>query len=204
MDKCEEYLVYMSLSLDGELSPEEEAQLQAHLETCETCRKEMEALRQLRNDLSEMEAKPPEALRRRVMEMTKSATPDPKRSVISRIAAIAAILVVLVFAGYTTGFFTMFNGASDGNGVDMANLDATPYGTVQIDDQRILDYWAYIVVQGPAPEMEGARVVLDSGDSLQVEVPRDQLAAYLAQCTVLEEQYYDNDSDTALVVVELD
>lgn len=48
MNQCEEqYRVLISGYLDGELAPAEQAELEAHLETCPDCRRELEVMRRL-------------------------------------------------------------------------------------------------------------------------------------------------------------
>lgn len=45
--KCEDIQILMSGKIDGELSPNETAQLETHLNTCDDCRSEYEKLRTL-------------------------------------------------------------------------------------------------------------------------------------------------------------
>ena len=56
---CEEALVLISGHLDGENTEQEEAQLQAHLEGCPSCREILEALSQIDQKIQNMEAEFP-------------------------------------------------------------------------------------------------------------------------------------------------
>lgn len=65
---CEQVLEAVSAALDGELSPTEEAQLEAHLAVCPACRALAEELSALNAALEEQEPAPPQWLADRVME----------------------------------------------------------------------------------------------------------------------------------------
>lgn len=65
---CEQVLEAVSAALDGELSPVEEAQLEAHLAVCPECRALAEELSALNAALEEHEPAPPQWLAERVME----------------------------------------------------------------------------------------------------------------------------------------
>ena len=56
---CDKYLDMISARLDGELTPAEEAELTAHLQTCPACRAsaaELEGLHSALTDLGEVDA----------------------------------------------------------------------------------------------------------------------------------------------------
>lgn len=65
---CEQVLEAVSAALDGELSPAEQAQLEAHLAVCPECRALAEELSALNAALEEYEPAPPQWLAERVME----------------------------------------------------------------------------------------------------------------------------------------
>jgi len=52
--KCQEAIIYISGKLDGELTPEQERQLDLHLQTCAVCRKEYDDLLKLKEVTSNM------------------------------------------------------------------------------------------------------------------------------------------------------
>jgi predicted anti-sigma-YlaC factor YlaD len=52
--KCQEAFILISGKLDGELSPDQERELNKHLETCPVCRKEYEELLHLKEVTSNM------------------------------------------------------------------------------------------------------------------------------------------------------
>ncbi len=52
--KCQESIILISGRLDGELTPEQELELEKHLETCELCRKEFEELSKLKEVTADM------------------------------------------------------------------------------------------------------------------------------------------------------
>ncbi|MBR5701988.1 MAG: zf-HC2 domain-containing protein [Oscillospiraceae bacterium] len=62
MADCREWMEEISASLDGELSPEEEAALQAHLAECEDCRAAMALLRGMSQVMREDTVQPPAQL----------------------------------------------------------------------------------------------------------------------------------------------
>lgn len=52
--KCQEAIILISGKLDGELTPEQENELNKHLESCPVCRKEYEELLQLKEVTADM------------------------------------------------------------------------------------------------------------------------------------------------------
>lgn len=62
MKACEEYIEKIVLSLDGELSEQEEKALEAHLAVCEGCRCLYRTYRNLDAGIQAMELEPPEGL----------------------------------------------------------------------------------------------------------------------------------------------
>lgn len=68
MKACEEYIEKIVLSLDGELSEQEEKALEAHLGVCEGCRCLYRTYRNLDAGIQDMELEPPEGLVKSVMQ----------------------------------------------------------------------------------------------------------------------------------------
>ena len=110
MEECERWTEQLSARLDGELSPEEERELEAHLAVCPSCRalaKQLEALDAGLQDLEEVPA--PEGFARGVMEQLsreKKVVPlfrRPQFRALAGLAACAALCVGLYSAGQQFG-----------------------------------------------------------------------------------------------------
>ena len=65
---CEKALELISAELDGELTQQERAELQAHLDACPDCRETYAQLHELDAALQESELEPPAALHDGVMQ----------------------------------------------------------------------------------------------------------------------------------------
>jgi anti-sigma factor RsiW len=98
MKACEAYIEQMILSLDGELSPEEEQKLQEHLAGCEGCRSLYKAYQEIDQGIAEMEEEPPEGLVRAVMGSVRREREKGqllKRYRFTLIAAAAAVVILV-------------------------------------------------------------------------------------------------------------
>lgn len=99
---CEEALALMSAKLDGALSPDEEAELRAHLAACPDCRALMETLEGLDEKLADLREPAPEGLKKgvlyRIDQATGKAKPARRRwfGPGTALGAVAAVLVLLV------------------------------------------------------------------------------------------------------------
>ena len=102
---CEKALELMSARLDGQLAPEEAAELQAHLDACPECRRVMEAMEGLDEKLSQLREPAPEGLKKGVLyriDQASGKAKPPKRRWFgpgTAIGAVAAVLVLLVGLG---------------------------------------------------------------------------------------------------------
>lgn len=111
---CEQMTVLLSAWLDGELSVEEQQQMQAHLEQCPECRALFEQLQTLHTSFSDLEEIPaPEHFAQRVMtrieaESKLKVVPLFKRPQVRSFAALAACAVL--FVGF--GRFALGGGSS--------------------------------------------------------------------------------------------
>ena len=82
MERCERYTVLLSARLDGELTPEEAGELEAHLAQCRDCRALEERLAAIHSAFPELEEVPaPEGFAQSVMERVR-ATEDAKPKVV--------------------------------------------------------------------------------------------------------------------------
>lgn len=97
---CEEALVLISGHIDQENTPEEEAMLQAHLESCEACRSVMDAFLDIEKGISQLE-EPPAELRENVMKTIRAESSARKKKAVKRWSgiAVAAALVVVIGIG---------------------------------------------------------------------------------------------------------
>lgn len=102
MSSCEKYMEMASAYLDGELSPEESAELLAHLEACPGCRAFYEAISGISDDLEVVEA--PEGFAKGVMDALGERPSGKGRckrrgKLVARVAALAACLALVIAAG---------------------------------------------------------------------------------------------------------
>lgn len=94
---CEKYLDLISARLDGELTAQEQAELDAHLQTCPACRaiaKELEGMHSALTELSEVPA--PAELSQTVLSKIKAERNANRRRVFRTVASLAACLVLCV------------------------------------------------------------------------------------------------------------
>lgn len=102
---CEQMNELLSAWLDGELSPTEEQQMQAHLEQCAQCRALFEQLQALHTSCSDMEElSAPDGFAQRVMERVADepkakVVPLFRRPPVRSLAALAACAVLVVGFG---------------------------------------------------------------------------------------------------------
>ena len=121
MSECEQALEWISTRIDGCLSPEEEALLNAHLERCPACQSLLADLELLHSDLGEMAAAPapvPEHLRGDIMAQIQDTRPGRRAAAPPwrAWAAVAAVLVVVLLgAGPLRVWMTGGSGATTTN-----------------------------------------------------------------------------------------
>ncbi len=104
--RCEEsYFEWMNRSIDGDLGPQEQAQLDAHLRECADCRALFAALKRMAAETAALEEEPPADLTEKIMARVQAAQPrrtTGKPAKIVRLAvslgSAAAVLVMAVFA----------------------------------------------------------------------------------------------------------
>ena len=79
MENCETYLEWISAHLDGQLSDEEERELEEHLDQCPTCRAIEERLAALHDSFQGLEDIPaPEGFTQGVMDRVRAEQSRPK------------------------------------------------------------------------------------------------------------------------------
>lgn len=107
---CEEALALISSHIDGETTQEEETLLQAHLETCASCREILRAYEEIDQEVGQLTSEPPGELISGVMERITEQPAEKKRSRRfmfgsgTAIAAAAAVLVLLIGTGKIPDF----------------------------------------------------------------------------------------------------
>lgn len=101
MCDCDRALELISLGLDGGLSPEEEAELEAHLALCGDCRRAAAELRELHTLLPELEEEVPQGLHQAIMDRIGAEKVVPlsrakPASHLRRWASLAAVFAVIL------------------------------------------------------------------------------------------------------------
>jgi phosphoribosyl-ATP pyrophosphohydrolase len=98
---CVDYLELINLHIDGEITPEQEAQLQAHLADCAECRAMLADLQAIQSGVADLAAEPPERFAQGVMYRIAKETDGTgfkqKKFAFGRATALAAVAAVLVF-----------------------------------------------------------------------------------------------------------
>lgn len=103
--RCEELTTLLSGHLDGCNTPEQEKALQAHLETCENCRRTLEDFRKNDALLAGTMKEPPADFTANVMKAISVEVPKPKPQkkfpmrYATAIAAVAAVFLIVVSTG---------------------------------------------------------------------------------------------------------
>ena len=135
MCDCGRALELLSLELDGQLTPEERGELEAHLAGCGECRRAAEELRQLHTILPELEEEVPDGLHQAIMDRVRAEKVVPlsgarRPSQLRRWASLAAAFAVILLGA---GTWRLFQGAG-GSGApaagvpEMAAVAAAPEG----------------------------------------------------------------------------
>lgn len=103
MMNCEQALLLISGHLDNGNSPQEEADLQAHLEACPQCRQVLEDFRMADAGLLDGTVEAPAGLCDRVMEQVRrKASPKRKQAKWVTMGALAAAAALVMGIGYYT------------------------------------------------------------------------------------------------------
>lgn len=107
MERCEQYLEWISAYIDGELGASEQTELRRHLEACPACKRALVDYRTVSLVLSDTEAAPPVGFVGGVMshietKLTCRADVRPRRSMLHRTLAVAAVFAAVAAVGFAT------------------------------------------------------------------------------------------------------
>lgn len=107
MADCEKYIEMICGLADGELTAEQEAELRAHLDACQDCKRLYDAVTNISGALSEDLVEPPEALAQGIMFKIRSKGGAGKahRFAFGRFTALAACIALVLLAGSRFGWF---------------------------------------------------------------------------------------------------
>lgn len=122
MKDCEYYREKISCLIDGELSPDEAAELEAHIAECSECRALYDAFTAVSAAVSGGMEEPPESIAPAVMQEVRAIAGRKKRGVWIKFLSAAACLALVVLVGAKAGLFggTSYSGAdSAGEVTDM-------------------------------------------------------------------------------------
>ncbi|MDO4815512.1 MAG: zf-HC2 domain-containing protein [Bacillota bacterium] len=97
MSNCEHYAELISAMIDGEISENEKAEIEAHTSQCAECRKMLEAFAAVSESLEELEDLP-SGLHDGIMKKVKTAD-KRKKPAWTKILPLAACLTVVIFGG---------------------------------------------------------------------------------------------------------
>jgi anti-sigma factor (TIGR02949 family) len=121
---------YLSPFLDGELDSLKAKGIEEHLETCESCRRELNLVLQIRNSLRQGAAsmKAPPGLKEKIMDETRQTRP---RVFIPRLsfAHATGLVAVLLFASILTFYYWSLDRDSFSDVVDTLVRYHAAYGT---------------------------------------------------------------------------
>ncbi len=167
MKSCERFELLASLVVDGEATPEEQAELAAHLETCPACRAYSEDIRRIHEACLREPAAVPEGFSAGVMERVRAMEqdrPEDEQKVIPfrhwrRWAALAACCAVAVLSMWTL----RGTGGVKGGAV---TADDAALASMQMDARAGADEADH---DGPAPLFEESEADLGGADTADDE-----------------------------------
>lgn len=184
MKDCEYYREKISCLIDGELSPDETAELEAHIAECSECRALYDAFTAVSAAVSGGMEEPPESIAPAVMQEVRAIAGRKKRGVWIKCLSAAACLALVVLVGAKAGLFggTSYSGAdSAGEVTDMT------VGTLAESDS----YAGDAVGEDAAEEKKSEA---DNANGMAAEpLDIDAKAAYFT--SAYGDMYYVEDSD---------
>lgn len=174
---CGEIFPLLSASLDGELTSQEETELQAHLEQCPSCRALLAELAAIHDACGDLEVTPPPELKQMILDHLPPQSPSQRPATVywKRWGAMAAALVVISLAAWRlprTLYAPPTNGIIEPQAAE--SQSSTPMSAPEqegsskpvIVSERALEYSAdeAEVLDAPAPEPFLDQAVPEDGE----------------------------------------
>lgn len=171
MCDCDRALELLSLELDGELTPEEKRELEAHLAACGECRGAAEELRQLHTLLPELEEEVPDGLHQAIMDRIGAEKVVPlsrvsKKSHIQRWASLAAVFAVILLGAGTLK--TLQSGGSTATAPAAASVTTAEAAQDTSSDAAVGED-ASGGAEQPETEGKDKETTVSNGDALPAE-----------------------------------
>jgi hypothetical protein len=138
VNKCNKYNELISAYIDNELNEDDRAVLDAHLETCDECRKYLKLLQSVSSSAGNTLVQPPEKLAEGIMYKAKleSSHKHFRRFPFGRYTAIAAVFCLVMLGAYK--IIPLFNKADTKNAAadySMADTEAADKGSGSAEAQ---------------------------------------------------------------------
>jgi len=198
---CERYLDLISARLDGELSPGEQAELDAHLQACPACRviaNDMQGLHSALTGLGEVDA--PAELSQTVLSKIKAEKQQNRRRFVRRLSALAACLVlcvgVLRVADATYSEHTRRNKADPNLPSVARHMPAAMSEELSFTNQRRLRLSAMSTSFAPTADLLG------NAETLSRFITRFPYDDFSAVAQTYDEEYFRTHRLLAVVIFE--
>lgn len=178
MANCEKYRYMICGLVDGELTAEQEAELRAHLDTCQDCTRVYNAVSGISDAISEDLAEPPESLSKGIMNKIRSSSGSGKihHFAFGRFTALAACIALVLLAGTKFGWFggNLDKGTPelasmrDANSFDFSEDSEASEGIEAADDNKSLaeaplPYSSDVIEEGAQFKLPGNNMLTSGG-----------------------------------------
>ncbi|MDP9457286.1 MAG: anti-sigma factor [Actinomycetota bacterium] len=137
MDDHRRFEEMLALRALGELGPEEERELNRHLEGCARCRDEEEALRLVHEELLGVSVPPPAHLKDRVMADLPQRRPRQRWRVPGVVLAAAVFLVALILGGAYAEFLGRTEAVASVASLAPTGLAPNASGEARVEDAGV-------------------------------------------------------------------
>ena len=182
MKDCEYYREKISCLIDGELSPEETAGLEAHIAACPECRALYEAFTAVSAAISDGMEEPPEHIAPSIMQEVRAIAAKKKCGMWIKYLSAAACLALVVLVGVSSG---LFGGTSSSDADSAGETTDMLFGAVTESDSYADD---------GKDNADEEKAEADSTNGMTAEPPDiDAKAAYFTSAN--GDTYYVEDSD---------
>jgi len=172
-NKCENYIELISRLYEGELSPQQEAEVREHISLCPNCAAAARDFAALKEDLSSLRTPPPPDLAAKVISRVRAEKKRRSRLIfsLSSLAAAAAALAIVFFSGGLNGivfYNTAFSPSSPENMVPAGAMvpEPPPQADLGSDDRFTAPDAAASLAPAPIPSpMPAPGAPADSKDA---------------------------------------